>query len=67
VPVQCLVPAAAGTALLLEGKSASFSAGSSRTKWKGRWNIPPCCLNVGVSVELYFGRHSRRRNSGKED
>ncbi|HEX5218598.1 MAG TPA: hypothetical protein VFZ59_03435 [Verrucomicrobiae bacterium] len=32
VPVQCLDLAAAGTALLLEGKSASFSAGSSRTK-----------------------------------
>ena len=32
VPVQCLAPATAGTALLLEGKSASFSAGSSRTK-----------------------------------
>jgi len=32
VPVQRLDPAAAGTALLLEGKSESFSAGSSRTK-----------------------------------
>ena len=32
VPVQGLALAAAGTALLLEGKSASFSAGSSRTK-----------------------------------
>lgn len=32
VPVQCLAPATAGAALLLEGKSACFSAGSSRTK-----------------------------------
>jgi hypothetical protein len=32
VPVQRLDFSAAGTALLLEGKSVSFSAGSSRTK-----------------------------------
>jgi hypothetical protein len=32
VPVQRFGPPAAGTALLLEGKSVCFSAGSSRTK-----------------------------------
>jgi len=32
VPVQCFGLSAAGAALLLEGKSACFSAGSSRTK-----------------------------------
>jgi len=32
VPVQCFRLTAAGTALLLEGKSTSASAGSSRTK-----------------------------------
>jgi hypothetical protein len=32
VPVQGFSLTAAGAALLLEGKSASFSAGSSRTK-----------------------------------
>jgi hypothetical protein len=32
VPIQRFDLAAAGTALLFEGKSASFSAGSSRTK-----------------------------------
>jgi len=54
VPVQGFSPPAAGAALLLEGKSASFSAGSSRTKWKGRWNIRSCCPRNSIAVELFF-------------
>jgi hypothetical protein len=54
VPVQGLGSPAAGTALLLEGKSAAFSAGSSRTKWKGRWNIHSCCRIGAIFVELFL-------------
>lgn len=54
VPVQRFSPSAAGTALLLEGKSISFSAGSSRTKWKGRWNIHVCRPRNGITVELFL-------------
>jgi hypothetical protein len=47
MPVQRLALAAAGAALLFEGKSTSWSAAASRTKWKGRWNIRRCCPRPG--------------------
>jgi hypothetical protein len=53
VPVQGLDPAAAGTALLFERKSRDCNAASSRTKWKGRWNIQIDCRKIIASVELF--------------
>ena len=45
--------AALRTGRLLEGKSSVFNAWASRTKWKGRWNIPTGCPSVTGCVELF--------------
>ena len=60
VPVQRADAAALWTGRLLEGKSWVFNAWASRTKWKGRWNIPTGCLNATGWVEL-FARHCQQR------
>jgi len=46
VAVQRADAAALWTGRLLEGKSWVFNAWASRTKWKGRWNIPTGCLSA---------------------
>ena len=56
--VQRADAAALRTGRLLEGKSWVFNAWASRTKWKGRWNIPTGCPSATGCVEL-LARHCR--------
>ncbi len=65
MPVQRADAAALRTGRLLEGKSRACNAWASRTKWKGRWNIPTGCPSAIGGVEL-FARHGQGRRDSAQ-